>query len=232
MPASKPTPRQRAHARTRDEILAAAHKELAARGADGLSLRAVAREVEMVSSAIYRYFPSKDDLLTALIIESYDAVGEATEQATGGRAAYGRRFVRGCDAFRDWGHAHPHEYALLYGSPVPGYRAPQETIVPAARTTVALLRVVEQAHLEGALGPRAPLPPASGPLRRQCHALSEALATDLPEDVLLRFAHAWSQIFGLVSLDLFGQTVGTFDPADALAAHSFRTAATQLGLRP
>jgi len=184
----------------------------------------------MVSSAIYRYFASRDDLLTALIIEAYDAVGEAMEQAVAGRAAYGRRFVRGCEAFRGWGHEHPHEYALLYGSPVPGYRAPESTIAPAARSPLALLRVVEQAHAAGALETQAALPPANATLRRQSRILGDALDTELPEELLLGFTHAWAQVFGLVSLDLFGQTAGTYDPADALAAHVFRSAADRLGL--
>ncbi len=75
------TARQRARAELTREIKEGARRQLAATGADGISLRAVARELGMVSSAVYRYFPSRDDLLTALIIDAYDAVGEAAEQA-------------------------------------------------------------------------------------------------------------------------------------------------------
>ena len=112
------------------EIKAEARRQLAAGGAQQLSLRAVARELGMVSSAVYRYFPSRDDLLTALIIDAYDALGEAAEAAAGRlrQTAVRARWTAACHAVRDWAKAHPHEYALIYGSPVPGYQAPQETI--------------------------------------------------------------------------------------------------------
>ncbi|NUK23070.1 helix-turn-helix domain-containing protein, partial [Streptomyces lunaelactis] len=74
-----------ARERARIEVTAAikdeARKQLAAEGAAKLSLRAVARELGMVSSALYRYFPSRDELLTALIVDAYDAVGAAAETA-------------------------------------------------------------------------------------------------------------------------------------------------------
>ena len=69
-----------------DEIKAIARQHLATDGAN-LSLRAVARDMGMVSSAIYRYFPSRDDLLTALILDAYNALGAAVEAAE----ARGRR---------------------------------------------------------------------------------------------------------------------------------------------
>ena len=90
----------------------------------------------MVSSAVYRYFPSRDDLLTALIIDAYDAVGEraeAAERASRNRGA-DARWLSVCEAVRAWALADPHEYALIFGSPVPGYAAPEATIAPASIT--------------------------------------------------------------------------------------------------
>ena len=89
----------------------------------------------MVSSAIYRYFPSRDDLLTALIIDGYDALGEAVELADAARPPddFAGRWLGGLPGRTGLGAAHPHEYALLYGSPVPGYRAPGDTVEPASR---------------------------------------------------------------------------------------------------
>src|SRR5215472_7081460 len=81
------TARERARAELTREIKQEARRQLAAHGAQGLSLRAVARELGMVSSALYRYFPSRDELLTALIIDAYDALGEAAEAASAGRPA-------------------------------------------------------------------------------------------------------------------------------------------------
>jgi AcrR family transcriptional regulator len=129
------TARERARAELTREIKQEARRQLAAHGAQGLSLRAVARELGMVSSALYRYFPSRDELLTALIIDAYDALGDTAEAADAGQppADIRGRWEATCRAVRDWALAHPHEYALIYGSPVPGYRAPQATVAPATR---------------------------------------------------------------------------------------------------
>ena len=119
--------RERVRAELIREITEIARRQLATEGAAGLSLRAVAREMGMVSSAIYRYFPSRDDLLTTLIIDGYNAVGAAVEQAEAAcpRDDYTGRWLAACRAVRDWALANPHEYALVYGSPVPGYEAPE-----------------------------------------------------------------------------------------------------------
>src|SRR5579859_2435714 len=116
------TPRARARAEMTDEIKRVAREHLAAQGPD-LSLRAVARELGVVSSAVYRYFASRDELLTALIIDAYNELGAAAETA---EAAVSRRDLAGRwialgRGIRGWAVANPHEYALLYGSPVPGY---------------------------------------------------------------------------------------------------------------
>ena len=126
------TARERVRAELTREITEVARSQLATEGAGGLSLRAVARDMGMVSSAIYRYFPSRDDLLTALIVDGYNAIGEVAEQADTAVPAgdYTGRWLAVCRAVRDWALAHPHEYALVYGSPVPGYQAPQQTIGP------------------------------------------------------------------------------------------------------
>src|ERR1700737_1118305 len=129
------TARERARAELTHEIKEEARRQLAAEGAPRLSLRAVARELGMVSSALYRYFPSRDDLLTALIIDAYESIGAQVEAADAARppADLRGRWRAMAQAVRKGALAHPHEYALVYGSPVPGYSAPQETIVPASR---------------------------------------------------------------------------------------------------
>lgn len=150
---------QGARARARNEITAAikdaARRQLAAEGAAKLSLRAVARELGMVSSALYRYFPSRDDLLTALIIDAYDSLGEAAEtvHAAVPAAEFTRRWTAVCEAVRGWALAHPHEYALIYGSPVPGYSAPMTTVPAASRVGLLLIAVVRDAHQGPGLTP-------------------------------------------------------------------------------
>jgi AcrR family transcriptional regulator len=243
------TARERARTELTLEIKQEARRQLAEAGADGLSLRAVARELGMVSSALYRYYPSRDDLLTALIIDAYDALGSVAEIAIAGAeagAGAGRaRWVAACQAIRAWALANPHEYALIYGSPVPGYRAPEATIGPAARVPLAFAGVLGEAAATGELAPAGEL--AAGPaadlsgaltgvLADQAATLSAVLAAGassgsassgsvssvaaLPPDVLVRAVIAWAQLFGMISFELFGQFVGSFEPAEALFAYA------------
>src|SRR5439155_24329940 len=132
--------RARVRAELIEEIKNAARRQIATEGAS-LSLRAVARELGMVSSALYRYFASRDDLLTALIIDAYNAMGEASERADEGiadRTDVLGRWLAVARSLRAWALAFPHEYALIYGSPVPGYAAPQDTIGPSTRPVLVL----------------------------------------------------------------------------------------------
>ena len=189
------------------EITEAARRQLATEGAAGLSLRAVARELGMVSSAVYRYFPSRDDLLTALIIDGYNALGEAVEQADAAcpRAGYLARWLACCRAVRDWALAHPHEYALVYGSPVPGYRAPEQTIAPASRAAAVLGAIISEAHAAGVLAPPDSGPPLPGSFGPDAARLRDSVLAGVPDEVVARALASWASLFGLVSFELFGQ---------------------------
>jgi AcrR family transcriptional regulator len=195
--------RARVRAELTREITEAARRHLATQGAAGLSLRAVARELGMASSAVYRYFASRDELLTALIVDSYDALGAAVEEA---EAPTPREDLRGrwraaCRATREWALAHPHEYALVYGSPVPGYAAPEATVGPAARVGMVLCRVLAYGVAAGAVDPG----PAE-PDRTLEPDLAERLG--LPPGLAGRAVLAWSSLFGAISFELFGHTRG------------------------
>ena len=227
-PTSVPrTARDRARAQITAEILASARRQLAEAGADALSLRAVARDLGMASSAVYRYVASRDELLTRLIVDAYDALGAAAEAA---EAAVPRddvrgRFVAVAMAVRGWGLANPHEYALIYGTPVPGYAAPQATVGPATRVPALLVAVRSDAaatgrrtgaHRTGAGGS----PPVAAD---SIDAAMDALAVDVPRESMLRGMLAWTALFGLVSFELFGHLHNVVDDApparDAYAAH-------------
>lgn len=201
------TARERVRAELTREITEAARRQLATEGAAGLSLRAVARELGMVSSAVYRYFRSRDDLLTALIIDGYNAVGAAAEKADGGRRRtdHAGRWLAACRAVRAWALAHPHEYALVYGSPVPGYQAPQQTIGPASRVAAVFGMIISDAYQAGVLNPPAFCPPPPGSFTRDAGRLREALLTAVPDDVIARALAVWASVFGMVSFELFGQ---------------------------
>lgn len=221
------TARARARAELTQEIKVAARRHLVEVGAAALSLRAVARDLGMASSAVYRYFPSRDDLLTALIVDAYDTLGAAAEQVERmGRRGFIVRWVSLASAVRTWAVASPQEYALVYGSPVPGYQAPSDTVAPAMRVVTVALRMVGDGLAAGEIDPppRLPLPRA---VRRDLRNL-RALAPDLPEEVLARTLEAWATLLGSLSLELFGHLENVVFDREAFFLHQARRAATAL----
>lgn len=229
------TARDRAREQITGEVLAEARRQLGEVGPAGLSLRSVARELGMVPSALYRYVASRDDLLTRLITDAYDALGAAVEQAVAAGAGGSDldRWLAAARAARAWARAHPHEYALLYGTPVPGYNAPTDTVDPGIRPSLALLSVVREAAAGRRLAPSqlraadraaTDLPPG---LADELAALAAQVAPELDPPLLLAALVAWTQLFGLLSFELFGQTRGMvtgdadlFDAAVARMAHA------------
>jgi len=223
------TPRQRAHQQTMADILRIAHQQLATEGSAGLSLRAIARELGLVSSAIYRYVPSRDELLTLLIEESYTAFGDAVEAAEGRcrRDDLGRRWLTIGRAVRRWAVANPAEWALLYGSPVPGYHAPPErTTAAGSRVPLLLLGLLADAQLE----PSQDDPPMTAALHRELERLAPSLPGELKPEILARGLLAFSSLCGLVSLELFGQFTNTVTQFPAHLDHQLGRLGAALGL--
>ncbi|MEI4270229.1 TetR/AcrR family transcriptional regulator [Klenkia sp. LSe6-5] len=222
------TARERARAALTEEILASARTQLATVGAAALSLRAVARDLGMASSALYRYFPSRDDLLTRLIQEGYDALGAAAEEADDPAQQPRARWHAVCAAIRAWARANPHEWALLYGSPVPGYAAPADTVPAAARVGVVLGGILGDAARAGLL------PPPEG---RRTHlvlpAATAVLGGDHPaldDATRARALMTWSAVHGMVSFELFGHFVGSVADGDAFFTEQVGELADLLGL--
>jgi AcrR family transcriptional regulator len=223
--------RIRVRAELVEEIKATARRHLAAEGAN-LSLRAVARDLGLVSSALYRYFASRDELLTALIIDAYHAIGQVAEDADAAVAPTDRtgRWIAVTRAIRGWALAHPHEYALIYGSPVPGYAAPVDTVAPATRTTAVLAGLLRDAVAAGA-----PIALSRGRMPRTVRADLHRLAADprfagIPEPAFARGMALWTQLFGTISFELFGQFNNVITDRDAFFDYQMRAAATQAGL--
>lgn len=226
--------RERAREEITAEIKEAARRRLADEGAARLSLRAVARELGMVSSAVYRYFPSRDDLLTALIVDAYDALGARAEtaQAQARHEDHLGCWLAVCRAVRGWALEHPHEYALLYGTPVPGYAAPQTTTGPASRVALAMASILADAFAAGTLAPPTDAPAAPPVLLREAEALAELLGVPLPAPVINALVAAWAELFGLVGFELFGQFHGVVEARPEFFDHAVTRLAHTAGLRP
>jgi AcrR family transcriptional regulator len=220
----------------RTEILDAARRQLVQEGAAALSLRAVAREVGVVSSAVYRYFDNRDALLTALIIDAYDSLGAAAEDAEGRlpREDLPGRWVAIAVAVREWALDNPSLYALVYGSPVPGYAAPEDTVAPATRVTRLLAAVLQDApRTEADAGAAtSPGPDLLPEVVEGLAPLVEFLGPGTTHDRAVVALMAWTWIFGSVSFELFGHLSGAVEPErrSAVFTAEAQQAAAWLGL--
>jgi len=207
-----------------EEITTEARRQLARDGAAGLSLRSVARELDMVSSGIYRYVENRDALLTMLIVAGYGRLA-ATLEAAGGDGTHPRaRWRARCAALRTWAVDHPQEYALLYGSPVPGYAAPQDTIGPATRVYAALAEPLAQTATPARTSP------VAGQLDEDGARAADALGLRVDSATAISLLGAWGTLFGLVSLELFGHTHGVITDHEAFFSHHVEAIADDLGL--
>lgn len=228
--------RQRLHDATTEEIKAVARDLMTREGTASLNLRAIAREMGMTPSALYRYFPSRDAILTALITDAYDAVGEAVEQsvvdAPADRTATG--ILAAVHAFRRWALEHPQEYGLIYGTPVPGYEAPvEDTMEAAMRTNAALLGLLAQAVEMGMI--RLPTPESiPEPLRDMLtematHEGKAQLNLPLPGwAVAMQF---WVVLYGAINAEVFGHMPPpVLDHAAEFFDHTMRRALAVMGV--
>lgn len=223
------TARQRARAELTREIVETARAHLEIEGAAGLSLRAVSRDLGMVSSAIYRYFPSRDELLTQLIIDAYNALGDTTDAADRAvpREDFLGRWTGVCHACRGWALAHPQEWGLIYGSPVPGYAAPGTTVGPGTRLATTLITILAEALAHGLPADTAPVPRRVSEGMRQ---LREFVPPQVPDSHLIAGFMARTQLLGHISLELDGQFANTITDLDAFFDHIMRRTAETLGM--
>jgi AcrR family transcriptional regulator len=211
--------RDRVRAQLTEEIVEHARTQLADGGGGALSLRAIAREMGMASSAIFRYFPNRDSLITTLVIDSYTALADAAENAED--RAHGEpalaRWTAVCHAVRRWAIDHPHEYALIFGTPIPGYAAPQTTVTPAARVPFLLGRLLAE------------LPPSGEPLPQRVTAavapIRESLPPEVPPDAVVRGLMAWTYLFGAVSFEVFGHRRDAIADPESFFDHEMRRVA-------
>ena len=195
--------RDRYRAETRQEAKRIALEQLAAAGPSGISVNAIAKQMGVTGPALYRYFASRDDLLTELIGDAYGDLADTVERAATQaprRGPAGRLRVMSA-AFREWAVDAPHRYLLLFGTPVPGYRAPAETVAAAHRTMVAFAEVLDEL-------PAAPGDPGAAAVDKQCAALVAERGMTVSAAGLRRAVLGWTRMHGVLSLEVEGQFDG------------------------
>ena len=220
--------RERSRAALISEIEQAARDELAAVGAAALSLRSVARRVGLSPSGIYRYFDGRDALLTSLIVEAFERLADTVERAdVPGKPLSQRWFAMG-RAMREWAIENPHDWGLLYGTPVPGYAAPPTTIPAGTRVALRLAGVVAEARRDR--GQPLPHSPVPAPLATWLGELRPPELTGQPDEVLAMALLAYSHMLGVISSEVFAHFGVNTNPAPDLFDFELRLSATLLGL--
>jgi AcrR family transcriptional regulator len=225
------TARERVHEEVSAEILAVARVHLARDGAAALSLRSIARDVQMVPSALYRYYPGRDALLSALILSAYGSLADEAETAAAkAKGTDGERWLAVPRAMRRWALAHPHEWSLIFGTPVPGYQAPPDTLVPYARLATALVHPLVEASAAGRVQVSETDAAVSDALRDAIAPVAEAILPDAPTTIVLRALESWAALIGSISLEVFGHWNNTVLDPEAFFDETVRGMARSLDL--
>ncbi|MFF7990646.1 TetR/AcrR family transcriptional regulator [Kitasatospora xanthocidica] len=195
------TPRERYRAQLREEVKRHAWEQIATAGASALSLNAIAKRMGLSGPALYRYFAGRDELITELVRDAYRSLADTLAAA----AADGAGLAGLARALRGWALADPQRYFLVYGTPVPGYRAPEDTVALADRIMRTLLDAC------AALPPDAPETPGAPEAPFTAHlAAHRDWAGDHPATpaALHRFLAFWTRLHGVLSLELAGHFTG------------------------
>lgn len=239
--------RDRIRAATVQEIKQTARRSLVEQGSGGLSLRGVAREMGLTAPALYRYFPSREDLLGHLIADLYHEVCDEMERTAdklpGDDTA--RRLLEVSRTFRRWALSHPPEFALLFGSPIEGFPRPHEADQSAdqpAERAQAEGPAYEAGQrfggifggLVGRLYQERPFPiPADDELdpalRAQLEAWCDTLPVPLPLGVMQIFLSCWIRLYGSVCMEAFGHLKFAVDDAEPIFEAELRSLAALLG---
>jgi len=188
-----------------------AWQQIAGEGAAALSLRAIARKLNITAPAIYNYFPSRDDLVTALIVDAFTSLGDSQKdsiKSTPTNKPQASLFTLGL-SYRDWALTYPQRYQLIFGTPIPGYEAPADITLPAAAwALIPLMETLQALYDAGKLRIEnlAKLTPALKSMLRAWQEFVRESGTEVHIEVLYLAFVIWSRVHGLVTLELGHQT--------------------------
>lgn len=201
------TPRERYRAQVRAEVKQRAWEQIATAGASALSLNAIAKQMGLSGPALYRYFAGRDELITELIRDAYRSLADAFRAS----AAAGTGVAGLAHTLRAWALDDPQRYFLVYGTPVPGYHAPDDITELASQIMTSLLDASAEAPSDG---------PAT-PFAARLEGLGREWADGhpAPPAALRRALAFWTRLHGVLSLELAGHFTNMgFDPAHLFTA--------------
>lgn len=200
------TRRERQRAATIDEIKQIARQHMAEHGAAALSLRAIAGEMGLTSPALYRYFSSRDDLVTALILDAFNSLAESQQACYEADRSlpFFDRLMSLAEDYRSWALQHPELYSLIFGTPIPNYHAPSEITGPAAQQgMVPLIRLLTEVYEAGQMDYPKAYERLSPEFKRSLEVAGEERGYARPPEIVLLTLTGWGRIHGLVSQELY-----------------------------
>ena len=233
------TRRELSRTATVAQIKQAALAQIATEGASALSIRGVARAIGMSPAGMYRYYDSRDALLTDLLTDAYQDLASSVAQASGltlaapgdaegpADAAPGgsvlagsplAAMLRAIEAYRAWAVQGPERFMLIFGTPVPGYAAPEggPTVTANRRMGQVFFTLAALAWREGLIAARpAPRGAQPTPAEAQVHAELVAIAPGFPSALIPVMLSGWALWHGLVTLEITGQLEWIYPDADA-----------------
>jgi len=226
------TARERVRAELTREITDVARGQLATEGAGGLSLRAVRPGDGNGLLGHLPLLPQPGRPADRVDRGRLQRDRRGSEQADAACPAgeYAGRWLAVCRAIRDWALAHPYEYALVYGSPVPGYQAPQQTIGPAARAATVFGAIISDAWQAGALQRPGICPQSPESFAADAAPLRESILPGVPDDAIAAALACWTALFGMISFELFGQFENVITDRAAFFAHTMACQGRLAGL--
>jgi AcrR family transcriptional regulator len=200
-----PTRRERLRAETIAEIKRSALDQIARDGAPSLSIRKVARDIGMSPAGLYRYYDGRDALITDLITDAYTDLAAAVENAIGGEeGSHADRFAAGVRRYRRWALEHPNRFLLIFGTPIPGYAAPEggPTVEANRRMGQAFFTLAAEAIADGSMAPLTGRGVTPGE-RAFADEISPIL--ELPAEAIGALLGTWAHWHGLVALEVTHQ---------------------------
>lgn len=224
------TRRERIRDATKEEIKAIARRQMAEQGTAAISLRGIAREMEVTPTALYRYFASHDDLITELILDAYHAHADALEEADQTQVAedYKGRMYAVLMAFRQWAMEHSTDFQLIYGNPIPGYHAPDEpTIQAASRNMAVVVNILSGAMEAGKLIPQPEHTHMPSTVTQQ---ITQANRYGVKDIVVYIGALGWTRLHGIIMLELFNHLQPVVGDTEAFYQHQIRNLINEIGL--
>lgn len=231
----RPDRRDKRRSETREEIKETARALLAQKGAAGLSLRAIAGRMGMTAPGLYHYFDSINDLITALILDAFTQLAEAVERAGADDPTRhcAERLAAVAHMWRQWALAHPVDFQLLYGNPIPTYEHPTDRTYPSARRSFLVTATIfAQAIQRGEMDPPEEYRHLPCGIARSLDELAGQEGHDLPRQALYLATISWARLHGHIMLELNHLIQPVIRDVDALFATEVRTLIHQLGFTP